>query len=240
MSHSSKPNQISALSSSKWRRKRLDECLHRPVPNCPTEAVGEGAHGRSHGNDRWPRGGALLMRLPSRDSHQSRVPMASLQVHPQRHVAQCTIGHAQQCHVSILRDLFVLPHPCLTGCLKPHASSICSKTGVVIPVCSPLHLIVSQCEPSENQAHGFGCNWSCDVSLMWVLTEWCADLQLDCCDNDNDNDHSFSQLPVHKALTCSQGQSAGAVLPRPSWPRKFAQCTKPLIKVLAQISCRLK
>ena len=32
-------------------------------------------------------------------------------------------------------------------------------------------------------------------------------------DNDNDMNHSFSQLHVHKALTCPKGQSAGAVTP---------------------------
>ena len=30
---------------------------------------------------------------------------------------------------------------------------------------------------------------------------------------DNDNDHSFSQLPKHKALTCPEGQLACAVGP---------------------------
>ena len=31
--------------------------------------------------------------------------------------------------------------------------------------------------------------------------------------NDNDSDHSFSQLSVHNALTCSEGQSAWALAP---------------------------
>ena len=29
--------------------------------------------------------------------------------------------------------------------------------------------------------------------------------------HDSDNDHSFNQLPAHKALTCPRGQSAGDV-----------------------------
>ena len=38
----------------------------------------------------------------------------------------------------------------------------------------------------------------------------CSEDMLKVCvdDNDNDIDHSSSQLPVHKALTCSPGQSA--------------------------------
>ena len=31
--------------------------------------------------------------------------------------------------------------------------------------------------------------------------------------NDNDNDHSLSQLPVHKAQTCPEGQCAWVVAP---------------------------
>ena len=40
-----------------------------------------------------------------------------------------------------------------------------------------------------------------------------------------DDDHSFSQLPVHKALTCPEGQSAWA-WPLPGWRKKFAKCKK--------------
>ena len=43
-------------------------------------------------------------------------------------------------------------------------------------------------------------------------------------DKDNDNDHSFSQLPVHKAPSCPKGQSAWAV-----GQRKLALC-KNVIK----------
>ena len=32
-------------------------------------------------------------------------------------------------------------------------------------------------------------------------------------DNDDDNDYSFNQLSVHKALTCPEGQSAWAAAP---------------------------
>ena len=45
----------------------------------------------------------------------------------------------------------------------------------------------------------------------------------------NDNDHSFSQLPVHKALTCPQGWSAWAAAPS-SWRRKIRSMQKNLTR----------
>ena len=58
-------------------------------------------------------------------------------------------------------------------------------------------------------------------------------------DNDNDNDHSSNQLPVHKALTCPDGQSAWAVA-LTIGEEKLAQCQTNETMYSAQISCRLK
>ena len=45
------------------------------------------------------------------------------------------------------------------------------------------------------------------VKICGVTQKW--DVHV----NDNDNDHSFSELSVHKALTCPEGLSAWAVAP---------------------------
>ena len=43
--------------------------------------------------------------------------------------------------------------------------------------------------------------------------------------DDNDDDHSLSQIPGHEALTCPDGQGAWAMA-LTGWRQKFAQCTK--------------
>ena len=57
------------------------------------------------------------------------------------------------------------------------------------------------------------------------------DESYDMYDNDFDNDHSFGQLPVHKALTCSEGQSAWSVAP-PRLAKEIRSMHLSLIKVL--------
>ena len=48
-------------------------------------------------------------------------------------------------------------------------------------------------------------------------------------DKDNDKDHSSSQFPVHKALTCPEGQSAWALAPS-LFGEKFSACRNNLFR----------
>ena len=68
-------------------------------------------------------------------------------------------------------------------------------------------------EPCTNSSH-WNQNASTLLQCSWNRTHASNIHSLH---KDNDNDHSFSQLPEHTALTCPKG---------PGWRRKFAQCTK--------------
>ena len=60
------------------------------------------------------------------------------------------------------------------------------------------------------------------------LTNRCEKLIVMCAlgtnENDNDKDHSFSQLSVHKALTCPEGQSSWSVAPSLYGEKNLAPC----------------
>ena len=50
-------------------------------------------------------------------------------------------------------------------------------------------------------------------------------------DRNSDDDRSFSELSVHKALTCPEGQSTWGRGPSPGWRGKLAPCKKNCSKV---------
>ena len=59
--------------------------------------------------------------------------------------------------------------------------------------------------------------------------------------NDDDNDHSFSQLSVHKALIFFEGQSAWALGPFPVWRnRNLLLAAIIRLGIPAQTSCHLE